>query len=215
MSHPGPPPQQPYGYPPQQPPTQQQAYGYPPQQQAYGYPPQQQPYGAPYPPPQQAGFPYAPQHPPYAGWLQRAGAFLLDILINFGPVWALVGIGTSIDERSGESGEVFATIVSWVGILAMIVAVVLQLRSEGRTGQTVGKKVLGIRAIRERDGQMLGVGLALGRRLLQFLNNVVFGLGWWWAIWDVRSQTFADKITSVVVVRADAAPAPGPAGPWQ
>lgn len=204
MSHPGPPPQTPYGYPPQQQP-----------QQGYGYPPQQQAYGSPYPPPQQAGFSYAPQQPPYAGWLQRAGAFVLDVLINFGPMWLLVGIGSGIEASSGESGEVFANIVAWIGILAMIVAVVFQLRREGRTGQTVGKKVLGIRAVRERDGQMLGVGLALGRRLLQFLNNVVFGLGWWWAIWDAKSQTFADKITSVIVVRADAAPMPQPGGTWQ
>ncbi|MEV0598643.1 RDD family protein [Streptomyces sp. NPDC050315] len=178
----------------------------PPQQQAYGYPPRQQAYGSPYPPPQQAGFPYAPQQPPYAGWGQRAGAFVLDVLINFGPMWLLVGIGGGIEAGSGESGEVFANIVAWIGILAMIVAVVFQLRREGRTGQTVGKKVLGIRAVRERDGRPLGVGPALGRRLLQFLNNVVFGLGWWWALWDAKSQTFADKMTSVIVLRADAAP---------
>ncbi|MFI9025533.1 RDD family protein [Streptomyces sp. NPDC053560] len=198
MSHPGPPPQASYGYPPQQP-----AYGYPPQQ-PYGYPQQA---GAPYPPQQQPWAPTGPQlQPPYAGWFQRAGAFLLDVLINFGPLWVMVGISTAIEESTGESGDALAIILGWVGVLAMIVAVVLQLRLEGRTGQTVGKKVLGIRAIRAADGRMLGVGLALGRRLLQFLNNVVFGLGWWWAIWDAKSQTFADKIANVIVVRADAVP---------
>ncbi|WP_258052602.1 RDD family protein [Streptomyces sp. Ru73] len=219
MTHPGPP-QSPYGYPQQQPPTQQPAYGYP-SQQGYGYPPQQPGYG--YPPQQPAGMPYAQQQPwapdgaqpPYAGWMQRAGAFLLDALINFGPFWVLTGIGAGIEESSGESGEVLANVVSWIGVLAMIAAVVYQLRREGRTGQTVGKKALGIRAVRERDGRMLGFGLALGRRLLQFLNYAIVGLGWWWAIWDIRHQTFADKIASVIVLRADAPHAPQPAGPYQ
>ncbi|WP_037771064.1 RDD family protein [Streptomyces sclerotialus] len=199
MSHPGPPPQASYGYPPQQPPTQQ----------GYGYP-HQQPYGVPYPASQQSGFPYAvpfvPQPPPYAGWPHRAGAFLLDCALNFGPMWVLMGFGIALEGRTGESGDVVANVLSWLGILAMIVTVVFQLRREGRSGQTVGKKALGIRAVRAYDAQMLGVGLALGRRLLQFLNCFACGLGWLWALWDDRSQTFADKITSVVVVRADAVP---------
>ncbi|GAB2807844.1 RDD family protein [Streptomyces daliensis] len=199
MSHPGPPPQAPYGYPPQQ-------------------QPQPQPYGYPYAPPQ-PGLPYAsafaPPLPPRAGWGQRAGAFLLDVAINFGPMWLLMGVAIGIEESSGESGEVVANILSWLGILAMIVAVVFQLMREGLTGQTVGKGVLGIRAMRERDGQQpLGIGLAFGRRLLQCLNYPLFGLGWWWPLWDDKSQTFADKLTGVVVVRADPAPVPQP-GTWQ
>ncbi|MGW7515037.1 RDD family protein [Streptomyces sp. NPDC054796] len=204
MSHPGPPPQSPYGY-----------------------PPQQQPYGAngsPYAMPPQPGLPYAsafaPPLPPRAGWGQRAGAFLLDVAINFGPMWLLMGIAIGIGESSGESSEVVASILSWLGILAMIVAVVFQLMREGLTGQTVGKGVLGIRAVRERNvRQPLGIGLALGRRLLQCLNYAVFGLGWWWPLWDEKNQTFADKLTSVVVVPVDAVPlpqpGPGPTGTWQ
>ncbi|MBT2399451.1 RDD family protein [Streptomyces sp. ISL-100] len=181
-----------------------------------GYPPPQQMAGAQYPPFPQPGSPYAPQHPPYAGWLRRAGAFLLDILINFGPMWLLMGIANAIGEgRSGDSGEIPAAILGWGGLIAMIATLVVQLMREGRTGQTVGKRALGIRAVRDRDGLMPGIGLALGRRLCQFLNYAVFGLGWWWAIWDTKSQTFADKITSVVVVRADAGPARQPAAPWQ
>ncbi|MGW5736374.1 MULTISPECIES: RDD family protein [Streptomyces] len=152
----------------------------------------------------------------YAAWLPRAEAFFLDCLINFGPMWALMGVGYAIDEQSsGDSGEVPASIVSWVGILAMLVAVVLQLIREGRTGQTVGKAFFAIRAVRDSDGLAPGVGLALSRRLCQFLNWPVFGLGWWWAIWDTKKQTFADKITGVVVVGADVEPARQPAvGGW-
>ncbi|OON80942.1 RDD family protein [Streptomyces tsukubensis] len=166
--------------------------------------------GAPYPP---AHSPYTLRHHPYAGWLRRAGALLMDVLINFGPLWLLTGIGSEVDDRSpGDSGEIPSAILSWVGCTAMIAALVVQLIREGRTGQTVGKSVLGIRAVRDSDGLMPGVGLALLRRLCQYLNFVVFGLGWWWALWDKKKQTFADKIANVVVVIAvHAGPACRPA----
>ncbi|MFC5745657.1 RDD family protein [Actinomadura rugatobispora] len=171
-------------------------------QAPYGHPTRPQQPGAAYAPPQ-PWVPHVPQHPPYAGWSQRAGAFLLDVLINFGPFWLLVLIGGLIDDMSpGDSGEVVGAILGWAGILAMIPAVTFQLVREGRTGQTVGKKALGIRAVRDRDGRTPGIGLALGRRLAQFLNYPLFGLGWWLALGDPKKQTFADKITSVVVVRA-------------
>lgn len=172
------------------------------------YPAPQEVAGAQYPPFLRPDSFYALQHPPYAGWMQRVNAFLLDSLINFGPMWLLIGVAYAIDEKSsGDSGEIPAAILSWVGIIAMIATCVVQLIREGRTGQTVGKKALGIRAVQDPDGLTPGVGLALSRRLCQFLNWPVFGLGWWWAGWDAKKQTFADKITGVVVVTAEFGPA--------
>ncbi|WP_345126800.1 RDD family protein [Streptomyces chiangmaiensis] len=152
----------------------------------------------------------AVQEPNFAGWWQRAGAFLLDLAVNFGPVCALGGVGGEIgDGGSGDSGEAVGTILGWVGVLPIICALVYQVIREGRTGQTLGKAVLGIRAVRDRDGRTLGIGRALGRRLLQPLNCVVLGLGWSWPLWDDRRQTFADKIVGAVVLRVEA-PLPHP-----
>ncbi|CAM5644497.1 hypothetical protein SALBM135S_02984 [Streptomyces alboniger] len=194
MSHPYP--QLPEGAP-------QTPYGHPSSQPIPGVP------GAPYP--QHAQVPPFPQHPQqwqyrryagYAGWGQRAGAFLLDCLINFGPMWLLMGVAVVIDD--GDTGEDLAVYVSWVGVAYTIVACIVQAVREGRTGQTVGKRAVGIRAIRTYDGLAPGGPLAFARRLCQFLNYPAFCLGWLWASWDDKAQTFADKITSVVVVRADA-----------
>ncbi|MGA4846774.1 RDD family protein [Streptomyces sp. G5(2025)] len=191
------------------------------------YPDPQSPYAAShvppsYPPPQMAGSPYppfpapvssyAPQYPPYAGWWQRAGAFLLDCLINFGPLWLLIGVADAVDRpQSGDSGETAAFILGWVAFAVMLVVCVVQLIREGRTGQTVGKKALGIQVLRVYDGLAPGIGLALARRICQLLNYPAFGLGWLWASWDTKQQTFADKLTSVVVVRADTGPPAQPA----
>ncbi|UNZ15737.1 RDD family protein [Streptomyces sp. 891-h] len=162
-------------------------------------------YGVTHPPHCQPGL-YAPPHPSYASWLRRASAFLLDIALNSAPLFLLMIFENAVWEPIGENGETIANALACTGLLVTSAVVLYQLIREGRTGQTVGKELLGIRALRDHGGQMLGVGLALGRRLLQFLNYPVFGLGWWWALGDAKNQTFADKLTSVVVVRANAAP---------
>lgn len=83
----------------------------------------------------------------------------------------------------------------------------MQTIREGRTEQSVAKKAFGIRVIRTYDGLAPGVGLAFARRFCQFLNYPAFCLGWLWASWDPKKQTFADKITDVFVIRTDAGPA--------
>lgn len=90
-----------------------------------------------------------------------------------------------------------------VGALVLIGLAIWQLIQEGRTGQTVGKKALGIRLVRESDGQPLGVGMAFVRRLAHFLDSLACYLGWLWPAWDAKKQTFADKVCSSIVIRTN------------
>lgn len=148
------PPQGHLGYPQQAPQGVPPQYGYP--QQApqdappqYGYP--QQPYGA-YPPP---GMPGAGL-PPLAHWGQRVGGYLLDVLIIAGPMYALgfIDLAGSDDLATAEPGIFFA-----IGVVYALAMAVYQLYLEGKTGQTTGKKVLGISLHREADGRPLGFGM--------------------------------------------------------
>jgi hypothetical protein len=67
-------------------PAPQGAFGTP--QSPYGPQPSYPVYPAPQP-----GAGHLQQLPPYAGWPRRAGAFLLDIVINFAPMCVLTGVG--------------------------------------------------------------------------------------------------------------------------
>ena len=172
---------------PQDPNQGQPGYGYPqtppgvPPQQGYGYPQGQPGYGIP----QQPG--YGAQ-PPYANWGQRFLGTLVDGLVFLVPyLIVIVGKDTS------------ALVI--VGALAILGVAIWQLIQEGRTGQTVGKKALGIRLVREIDGQPLGVGMAFVRRLAHFLDSLACYLGWLWPAWDAKKQTFADKVCSSIVIR--------------
>ncbi|WP_333774928.1 RDD family protein [Streptomyces sp. IBSBF 3136] len=174
--------QQPYGYPQQQPGYQQAPQGVPPQQ-GYGYP--QQPGYPGYP--QQGGYGYGVQ-PPYANWGQRFLGTLVDGLVFLVP-YILVLVG-----RNNAA-------LSAIGGLAIIAIAIWQLIQEGRTGQTIGKKALGIRLVKEETGQPLGVGMAFVRRLAHFLDSLACYLGWLWPAWDSKRQTFADKVCGSIVIK--------------
>ncbi|MFI7402763.1 RDD family protein [Streptomyces sp. NPDC049541] len=188
------PPQQPgYGYPQQ---GGQQPYGYP-QQPPQGVPPQQPGYGYPQAPQAPAGYGYPQQpgygmQPPYANWGQRFLGTLVDGLVFLVPYIIVIVGGVS---------KTWA--VAIIGYLAIIGVAIWQLIKEGQTGQTVGKKAVGIRLVREADGQPLGVGMAFVRRLAHFLDSLACYLGWLWPAWDAKRQTFADKVCSSIVIRTN------------
>lgn len=103
---------------------------------------------------------------------------------GLGPRQFRVGLQTGgIAEVIGEgnTGEGLALIVSWSGVVAVIVACVVQAIREGRTGQSIGKTALGIGVVRTYDGLAPGAPLAFARRLCQFRNYPAFCLGWLWA----------------------------------
>ncbi|MEW9520558.1 RDD family protein [Streptomyces tubercidicus] len=210
-----------YGYPQQAPP--QQPYGYPqqqavPPQQGYGYPQQgAAPYGQPMP-----GMPTG-----YASWGARLGAFLLDgLIIAAVPIilYIIAGVMTassissaSPDYSSCPSGDYTciqnaandsassstpagAIIMIALAWLIMVGGTFFLIAKEGSSGQTPGKKALGVKVIKETTGQPLGFGMTFVRYLCRYLNGLLCGIGWLWPLWDDKSQTFADKLAGTVVV---------------
>lgn len=174
-------PNNPYGKPQQNP---QQGYGQPQGQPGYGQPQGQPGYGYPQgapqgvPPQQGYGYPQQPAYPgyqqdgygatpPYANWGQRFLGTLVDGLIFLVPYILII--------VSQGKGVLLA-----IGAIVIIGIAIWQLIQEGKTGQTVGKKTLGIRLVRESDGQPLGVGMAFVRRLAHFLDSIACYLGWLW-----------------------------------
>ncbi|WP_327281836.1 MULTISPECIES: RDD family protein [unclassified Streptomyces] len=194
QGQPGYPQQAPQGVPPQYGYPQQPPQGVPPQ---YGHPQQTPPpYGA-YPPPAMPGMPGSGM-PPLAHWGQRVGAYLLDALIIAGPMYALgfIDLANSDDPANAGPGIFFT-----IGILYALGMGLFQLYKEGTTGQTTGKKVLGISLRREADGAFLGFGMAFVRKLAHIVDGIPCYLGWLWPLWDEKKQTFADKMCNTVVIQ--------------
>jgi uncharacterized RDD family membrane protein YckC len=204
---------QPQSYPPPAPPPPynpqpgQGAYEQP-GQGAYGQP-GQPPYGQPGQGPYGQPAPGAYPQPPYGGdqpgyymghqlanWLQRVGAFLIDIIIIAIP--AAIAGAIVAPSRSGSAGA--ALISSLLYLIAFGVHVYNRWIMQGRTGQSWGKQALGLKLLRMDNGQPIGGGLAFVRDIAHTLDALPCYIGYLWPLWDNRRQTFADKIMNTVVI---------------
>jgi uncharacterized RDD family membrane protein YckC len=78
-------------------------------------------------------------------------------------------------------------------------------------GWSPGKRVVGIRIV-TADGGVPGVGRGFQRAAGAVLSDFVLWLGYLWALWDGRRQTWHDKIagTYVVLDQERRAEEPGP-----
>ncbi|WP_410648982.1 RDD family protein [Amycolatopsis sp. cmx-4-54] len=127
-------------------------------------------------------------------------------MIDFAPIVVLPIIGSII---ATTSSSVIGGIIAGIGYLAGFAWTVYNRWIKmGTTGQSLGKKIVKIKLVRESDGQPIGPLMAFVRDLCHNLDGWVCGLGYLWPLWDEKKQTFADKILSTVVVPGEAAPAP-------
>ena len=76
----------------------------------------------------------------------------------------------------------------------------------GATGQTLGKRVLGIRVYDFGGGGSIGYGRAVVRYLGRYVSAIVILLGYFWMLWDKEKQTWHDKFANAVVVPVSAYP---------
>ncbi|MBT2206788.1 MULTISPECIES: RDD family protein [Actinomadura] len=216
-----------YGQPPAQPgygqPPAQPGYGQPPAQPGYGQPPAQPGYGQPpaqpgYPPAAQPGYGQPPAQPPgqpyqevhhhhygstgqLAEWGSRAGGYIIDYLIFGGPLFVLYLLGALLSS-SGGGAAVLGLLLILVGGLMSFAGGLWICYQEGTTGQSIGKRQMGIRLISAQTGQPIGFGMAFVRKLAHIADSFLCYLGFFWPLWDERKQTFADKIVNTIVVRA-------------
>jgi uncharacterized RDD family membrane protein YckC len=128
---------------------------------------------------------------PRAGFWRRFAAYLLDQIILGIPVVIVVLI----------SDQTVGNVVSFALTLAYF-----SFFEGGPTGQTVGKKALGIRVIDFKVGGPIGYGRGLVRTIARLLSGIVLFLGYLWMLWDPEKQTWHDKIAGTVVVPVDAYP---------
>ena len=126
-----------------------------------------------------------------ASFVSRLVAYLIDIVI--------VAIPTGIVEIifRNESG-----LLSPIGaILYALIAVGYYIYFWSSSGQTLGKKWLGVRVV-STDGEIISAGRAFLRLIGYAISALFLGLGFLWAAWDKEKQGWHDKIASTYVVQA-------------
>lgn len=73
----------------------------------------------------------------------------------------------------------------------------------GPSGQTLGKRALGIRVMDLETGAPLGPGRATVRYLARAVSCLPLALGYLWMLWDKEHRTWHDKLSDSVVVPVD------------
>ncbi|MFI7598132.1 RDD family protein [Actinoplanes sp. NPDC049681] len=150
--------------------------------------------GAPY-----SGQGYATPTADYASWISRVGASLVDSLVTapFSILALVLGRGT--DDVTGL--PTFNALYWVFTLLGLVVGGYNRWFLTGKTGQSWGKKALGIRLVGEQTGQPIGAGMAFVRDLAHIVDALICYIGFLFPLWDAKKQTLADKIMKTLVVR--------------
>ena len=154
--------------------------------------------------PRQPGLSLSPK---YAGFWIRAVAFAVDSFILRIIIWLLVGIGVfGYLSGSGQdiSGDQFLRLFAlpWGYLAGVDLLVTLSYFTFflGRTGQTPGKMLFGLKVLR-KDGTEIDYAQAMIRTMGYYLNHLTLGIGFLWIAVDPRKQGFHDKIAGAVEIR--------------
>ena len=122
---------------------------------------------------------------PRASFGRRLVAVLVDgivLLVIYGILFAIFG------ENAAAGLNLVAGILYYT------------LLEGGASGQTLGKKALGIRVIDFSSGGSIGYGRAAIRYLGRIVSSLACLLGYLWMLWDKEKQTWHDKFATSVVV---------------
>lgn len=124
---------------------------------------------------------------------RRAAAWVVDALLKLllvEIVLSLGGVTSAADPFSPSlliAGQLLSRGYEWIFTTR---------------GWTPGSRLLGMRIVRVEDGAEPGPPRALLRVVGAILSELAFGLGFAWALYDRRRQTWHDRLARTVVVMA-------------
>ena len=144
----------------------------------------------------------------YAGFFSRAAAYGLDRLISFGIAFVIMlviefflnlfGVDQWLENLSEDStvNAAVALLLSTL-VINLLVSIGYNIGFWVLSGQTPGKRVLGVRVMR-KDGTRLTLGNALLRQVGYWIS-AIFYLGFLWILFDNKRQGFHDKLAGTIV----------------
>lgn len=147
-------------------------------------------------------------HSAHAGFVSRAIAFVLDLVVMGVAVFlavafvqAVLGFFTLyglIGQRVVQSDPFRALLVAVIALIGAGIAIGYPVGFWVLLGQTPGKLLIGLRIARI-DGRPLTVRRALLRYVGYWLSAIPLGLGFFWVLVDERRQGWHDKLAGTYV----------------
>lgn len=153
----------------------------------------------------------------FASWGSRFVAYLVDTIIGLVPFYILYALGMWLAVKDATTytnpdGTKYTEGVNGLGLAIVGLASLALLAysiwnfgmKQGKTGQSIGKKMMKIAVVDHQTGQPIGVGRGIGRMFAQILNGLPCYIGYLWPLWDDKKQSFADKVMNTLVIEKKA-----------
>lgn len=137
----------------------------------------------------------------YGGFGRRMMAFLIDNLFLqaaalFVTVMGLLVIGIDVELLTERRGALLNSYY----VTAVVMNLFYFTYFHGTTGQTLGKRMLGMKVVRS-TGEPIRTGVAFLRWAGYIVSGLIFNLGFLWIAFDGRKQGWHDKIAGTCVIR--------------
>lgn len=141
-----------------------------------------------------------------AGFGRRALGLVVDSLLVWLPLMAaffgilFTVLARDMTPEAEPIGKLFVVMMVLQGFMILLPLLYKGLLvANGR--RTVGHRVAGIQVV----DAATGTGIPLGRALLRSLvggmgSGQLFGLGYWWALWDAEHRTWHDMVARTAVI---------------
>lgn len=134
---------------------------------------------------------------PLAEWGDRVVATLIDALF-------LLVVGAIVSLAAGVISVISDTLGALIWALSSTAASFYWLYLgylEGIRGQSPAKAIRGLKVVRASDGQLLGGGMGVVRKIAHFVDSIICFIGYLFPLWDPMKQTIADKLVETVVIK--------------
>jgi uncharacterized RDD family membrane protein YckC len=130
---------------------------------------------------------------------RRVLATLVDGIV-LGFVFALMSM--LFGSSSAQGGQVSGSLEGFSALVYFVLVFAYYILMEGYLGQTVGKMLLGIKVVREDNGEVPGLGGAAIRTALRIIDGLFFYLVAFISVLaSGKNQRLGDMVAHTLVVR--------------
>ncbi len=147
--------------------------------------------------PIQPAAPGTSQWGPLASFGDRAVAWLIDAAI-IAVAYIAIFIVAAVFRVVSDTLAALVGLVGYVGIAAGLLYL---FYVQGEEGGTPGKRLTGLKVVKQVDGQVLGGGMGIVRQIAHAIDGIICYIGYLFPLWDPLRQTLADKIVGSLVLR--------------